>query len=292
MSPKPLPSGAEATQRREEAPGRSRQLGWHLTPSAGGPTHLQVLKVGQGLAVGKLGPRVAVVELVANAADVAHHGYQEVHTCGMAGPVHSCPHPTPRQPGVASLWGSICSPTLQVGEEDGGSGRERMPGQDAVAGIWGWGGVGRSPGGWAWGLQLLQAGSGLGSYHMRCWDCRSPSLSTPLWRYLGISPGNTHKCGPRLVLASPGLLPKASGAWNLPVLFNHHPPDFQGVVGGLLRACAHADPVPPRPTPGALPNLFFLGLAPPVPSSRKPSCSRNGHSPGQVCPTPASSATL
>lgn len=210
--------------------------------------------------MGKLGPRVAVVELVANAADVAHHGYQEVDTCGMAGSVHSCPHPTPRQPGVAPLWGSICSPTLQVGEEDGGSGRERMPGQDAVAGIWGWGGVGRSPGGWAWGLQLLQAGSGLGSYHMRCWDCRSPSLSTPLWRYLGISPGNTHKCGPRLVLASPGLLPKASGAWNLPVLFNHHPPDFQGVVGGLLRACAHADPAhPPHPRRPSQSILSRLG---------------------------------
>lgn len=64
------------------------------TPAAHGPgggagilgllVFLQVLKVGQGLAVGKLGPRVAVVELVANAADVAHHGYQEVHTiCGV-----------------------------------------------------------------------------------------------------------------------------------------------------------------------------------------------------------------
>lgn len=45
---------------------------------------LQVLEVGQGLAVGELRPRVAVVELVADAADVAHHGHQEVHPiCGV-----------------------------------------------------------------------------------------------------------------------------------------------------------------------------------------------------------------
>lgn len=53
-----------------------------------------------------------------------------------------------------------------------------------------WLGSGGSPGGWARGPQLLQGGSGLRSYHMRCWGCRSPSLSTPLWIYLWTSPGN------------------------------------------------------------------------------------------------------
>lgn len=52
---------------------------WAGRSGAGSWTHLQVLKVGQGLAVGELRPRVAVVELVADAADIAHHGHQEVH---------------------------------------------------------------------------------------------------------------------------------------------------------------------------------------------------------------------
>lgn len=43
---------------------------------------LQVLEVGQGLAVGELRLRVALAELVADAAHVAHHGHQEIHTCG------------------------------------------------------------------------------------------------------------------------------------------------------------------------------------------------------------------
>lgn len=76
--------GAEAKPRREVATGSSHQLGQSLTPragrsGAGGRTHLQVLEVGQGLAVGELRPRVAVVELVADAADIAHHGHQKVH---------------------------------------------------------------------------------------------------------------------------------------------------------------------------------------------------------------------
>ena len=71
--------GAEAKPRREVATSSDS-----LTPRAGRSgagswTHLQVLKVGQGLAVGELRPRVAVVELVADAADIAHHGHQEVH---------------------------------------------------------------------------------------------------------------------------------------------------------------------------------------------------------------------
>ena len=53
--------GAEAKHRREVATGCPRQLGHSLTPwagqsRAGGLTHLQVLKVGQGLAVGELRP--------------------------------------------------------------------------------------------------------------------------------------------------------------------------------------------------------------------------------------------
>jgi hypothetical protein len=54
-------------------------------------TYLQVLKVGQGLAVGELHPRVAVVEFVADTADIAHHRHQEVHTLETDGRVCGCP---------------------------------------------------------------------------------------------------------------------------------------------------------------------------------------------------------
>lgn len=75
---------------RGQGQAQDRRGHWPSSPSArmesesraGGPAHLQVLEVGQGLAVGELRLRVALAELVADAAHVAHHGHQEVHTCG------------------------------------------------------------------------------------------------------------------------------------------------------------------------------------------------------------------
>lgn len=42
--------------------------------------HLQVLKVGQGLAVAELRPLITWVELATSAAHVARRGHQEIHS--------------------------------------------------------------------------------------------------------------------------------------------------------------------------------------------------------------------
>lgn len=145
-----------------------------------------------------------MVELVADAANVAHDGHQEVHTCETAATMHLSPRPA-RWPALSR--GPFASPPSRWEERRGE--REKPPGQDAVAG---------TPRGWVQGPQLLQVRSGLGSYHMRCWGCRSLSLSTPLWIYLWTSPGNTQVWAS--VRAAPELLQNAGGAWFLPMLFD------------------------------------------------------------------------
>lgn len=150
--------------------------------------------------MGELRPRAPVVELVADVADVTHHRHEEFHTWGTAGSV--CSHP-PGGPGVPPSLGTRLLPHPPGGrrEEDKGIGcLGRMPWLGSAGVTW-------------------RLGSGLGSYRMRCWGCRSPGLSASLWICLWASPGNM-QCGPWIWLP-PDPLPECRwGAWNPPMLLN------------------------------------------------------------------------
>lgn len=152
--------GAEVKHGREVASGTSPSLDG-VRPGqegrgAGGPAHLQVLQVGRGLAVGELCPRVAGVELMADAADIAHHRHHEVRTCGTAGSVHS--HSSTPARCAALFRGPFRT-------------RASAPWPGCCAGIWGV----------TWRLR---------SYHVPCWGYGSLGLSAPLWLALWTSPGN------------------------------------------------------------------------------------------------------
>lgn len=203
----------------------------------------------------------------------------------------SPPHPTPASQ-VSPLSGGPFAPPHSRWEKRMGAvaGRGclgRMLWLGSGGGV-GWGGhLEAGPGGCsscrqgqAWDLTICGVGTvGLRAFPLLYGDISGSHLETHtsvgrgwFWRPLASS---QKRVGPGTCPCSSTTIPLISkGLWVA----------FSEPVPMLI--------LPTPPTPGALPNLFFLGLAPPVPSSRKPSCSRNGHSPGQVCPTPASSATL
>lgn len=64
--------------------------------------------------MGDLRLRVAMVELVADAADVAHDGHHEVHAWGTAGSVRSR-SPTPA--GRATLFRALSFPNREVSSQ-------------------------------------------------------------------------------------------------------------------------------------------------------------------------------